>query len=134
MDIGVALLGNAVAIGTVFAPWAQYQTKGERVEQLGGTSTDANVLIASSAIAIVSIVCALVLSNGSAASMIGFVASVVSFVVAGATWMLINSVYVGDPDISSLPTADWGAIAGTLGALLASVFAFRVMCAVRLYD
>jgi hypothetical protein len=131
MDIGIALLGNAVAIGTAFAPWAQYQTKGERVEQLGGTSTDANVLIASSAIAIV---CALVLSNGSAASMIGFVASVVSFVVAGATWMLINSVYVGDPDIPSLPTADWGAIAGTLGALLASVFAFRVMCAVRLYD
>lgn len=133
IEIGLALLGNAVVVASVFGPWAQYQTRDERVGHVSGTSTDANLVIAFSVVAIVSLACVLVRKNASVTAMIGFVTSLVSFVLAGATWVLIDTVYVADPKISGLPAADWGALTGTIAALVAAILAFRVMRVARLY-
>ena len=134
IEIGLALLGNAVVIASIFAPWAQYQTRDERAGHVNGTSTDANLVIAFSVVAVVSLACVLVRKNPSVTAMIGFVTSLVSFILAGATWMLIDTVYVADPKITGLPTADWGAFTGTIAALIAAILAFRVMRVARLYE
>ncbi|MGI8483088.1 MAG: hypothetical protein ACR2OU_02350 [Thermomicrobiales bacterium] len=134
VETGLALLGKAIVIASVFGPWAKYQTNDERVGHISGTSTDANLVIAFSVVAIVSLACVFLRKHAAVTAMIGFVTSLGSFILAGATWTLIDTVYVADTSISGFPTAGWGAITGTIAAFIAAILAFRVMRAARLYE
>lgn len=134
LDLGLAIGGNLAAIGFCFAPWLGYETPlldTTRMESASetGFATDGWILLAAGIVAVIAFTVATMQGDQALAVATGFAMSVVAFLAAGTTWMLIG---MAAPEHAEAVHAEWGVMAATGAAIIACIFTFRAMQRARI--
>jgi len=134
-DLAVVIGGNLAAIAFCFAPWMSYRLPlpDSSIVVDGrdtGFATDGWIVLAVSVVAVIAFIVALFRADQALASAAGCWATVLAFVAAGTTWMMIGMTA---PEGAEAVEAEWGVMAATGAAAVASVAAIRAMRAARIY-